>query len=214
METLDWTNVRGCASVMQALKAFKGVVSTTDTVLGLLALVKPEGVALLDRLKSRAGKSYIILVENQAKAARFMDEGQKERLNAFMQQHWPGPLTLIVRAHKHLDRALQDARGTVALRVPDHVGLQALLVQVDGLLSTSANLTGGPIPRNVQELDPAIKQKLSYAILDAPARHENSSKVVSSTIVDCSGEHMSLVRAGAYPVGELICWCATPVAQH
>lgn len=57
-----------------------------------------------------------------------------------MERFWPGPLALLIfKAKADLPSYLKGADGTIALRIPAHAGLQQLLVDCEGLFSTSAN---------------------------------------------------------------------------
>ena len=95
---------------------------------------------------------------------------------------------------------MKSKQGRIALRVPDHAGLQKLLTHFTGLFSTSANISGNPIPRTINEVDERIVKQVSCAVID---KKEKPVALLSSTIIDCSGEPIVVVRKGAYPIDEL-----------
>jgi len=79
-------------------------------------------------------------------------------------------------------------------------GLQQLLAYLPGLFSTSANISGKPIPQTINEVDERIVSQVAYAVID---KKEKAHKSIPSTIIDCSGERIVVVREGAYPTDEL-----------
>ena len=95
---------------------------------------------------------------------------------------------------------MQSRQGTIALRVPDHAGLQKLLPHFTGLFSTSANISDNPVPRTIKDVDERIVKQVAYAVID---KKEKSIELLESTITDCSGDHITVVCEGAHPIGEL-----------
>ena len=63
---------------------------------------------------------------------------------SLIERFWPGPLTLVLKAHESLAWDLGDTGGTVALRMPDDPVALALLTQVGPMAVSSANRTGQP----------------------------------------------------------------------
>jgi L-threonylcarbamoyladenylate synthase len=168
------------------------IAGSSDTVTGLLAPLTQEGKKALDRIKHRDNKPYIVLVSDIAKAQQFSKTIADERLQLLLKACWPGPLTVIVPAHKQLPLDL-TSEGTIALRVPDHIGLQKVLQNHDGLFSTSANLTGKQVPTDVTTIDPAILNEVAMVIDE-----QNKKPSKPSTIIDCTGAAIKLIREGAY----------------
>ena len=106
--------------------------------------------------------------------------------------HWPGPLTAILRARSHIPTELCGPGDTLAFRWPQSPFLQALLGAVGvPLVSASANPTGKPTPSRFEELA-GIYTGIVDALVDG-------GELVgeASTIVDLTGQEPVLVRAGA-----------------
>jgi L-threonylcarbamoyladenylate synthase len=168
------------------------IAGTSDTIIGLLAPLTQKAKDLLDLIKQRVDKPYLVLVQSKDKAAYFSSAIQDSKLQSLLHACWPGPLTIIVRVHPHIPSYV-SSQGTVALRVPNHQGLQRLLQLYDGLFSTSANISGEPVPQSVQQLSAHIVDKVAMILDD---RVHKASK--PSTIIDCTGEQIRLIREGAY----------------
>jgi L-threonylcarbamoyladenylate synthase len=87
----------------------------------------------------------------------------------------PGPVTVI----------LPNGRG---VRVPDGPRLASVPV-----LQTSANPSGGPDPRRLEDVDPAIRAGVDLEI------DGGELPGTPSTVVDLSGDEPRIVREGAVP---------------
>ena len=112
---------------------------------------------------------------------------------ALARAHWPGPLTLVVKASQAVPPAFRSAEGTIGLRMPDSQTALALVRAAGGpVATTSANLSGGPAPRTFEELDPAL-----VAAAAAAVRDDARKSGVASTVVDCTGEGPVVLREGA-----------------
>jgi len=100
---------------------------------------------------------------------------------------------------------MKSPEGTIAIRVPDHAGLQNLLAHFPGLFSTSANCAGDPVPTSVAVIDPEILTRVAYVITDEPesAQVEPGQKKAPSTIIDCTGPEVKIVREGAFSLAQL-----------
>ena len=107
------------------------------------------------------------------------------------QRFWPGPLTIILTA---------PGRGTVAFRVPDHqVARQLLAASGGGLPVTSANRSGSAECRTAQEVLAQLDGRISL-VLDGG----QTPGGIASTIVDCTGEELVVLREGAIPRDALL----------
>lgn len=156
-----------------ALRAGRAVILPTDTVYGLCALPGYEDV--LYELKGRdRSKPFALLaadVDALLVAAPDLDRRVLER-------YLPGPFTLVV--------------GTVGVRVPELPPSAAAVVRAVGVVAaTSANLSGGPDPRRIEDVPEGIRSACG-AIVDAGALPG-----VPSTVVDLTGPEPRVLRQGA-----------------
>jgi tRNA threonylcarbamoyl adenosine modification protein (Sua5/YciO/YrdC/YwlC family) len=168
----------------------KAVLSESDTVWGLLIPALPAGAAELDRLKHRRDKPYLVLMgslEAVEGVAQFPPNGSYE----LAKKAWPGPITLLLEAKKE---------GLIGIRVPDHEPLRHVAEQYGGLFSTSANISGEPVPTNFEDIPISIRTAVGAIIHNDPGYKPYSQP---STIVDCSGEALKIIRHGAYPMVEI-----------
>ncbi|TET36143.1 Sua5/YciO/YrdC/YwlC family protein [Candidatus Dependentiae bacterium] len=169
------------------------VAGTSDTIIGLIAPLTQKGFDTLNRLKERSDKPYLVLVAHKEQADQFTDALKKEPLKTVVENCWPGPLTLIVSAKDSVPSFATSASKAIALRVPNHPGLQEIASRMGGIFSTSANPANQPVPQTIDELDPTIKYSVALLIDD-----HNETKKNPSTILDCTGNTVKIIREGAY----------------
>lgn len=199
---LYWQNQNIINRLIPTLQNGNIVITSTDTVLGLLGIVSQNTYENLNRVKQRSEKPYLILIESPKQLYKYTTLALNSPLNSLVEQCWPGPLTLVFKANPQLPAYSKGMNNTVALRCPHHPGLLTLLAHFDGLFSTSANLSNKPIPRTINELDPTLTQIVPYIVTDDPTLTE--SKDTPSTILDCTDENnITLIRPGSYPTHEL-----------
>lgn len=111
-------------------------------------------------------------------------------------RYWPGALTLIVPAAPHLPQSLLAGGTTVAVRVPDHDWLRALIRQLgQPLAATSANVHGAPNPRTADDVAYQLGTRLPLIIDGGPTAGD-----VPSTIIDVTGDTPRVLRQGALQI--------------
>jgi L-threonylcarbamoyladenylate synthase len=162
-------------AAVAALRAGRAVILPTDTVYGLCALSGHEDV--LYELKGRDRSKPVALlaadVDALAAAVPGLDRSVLER-------YLPGPYTLVF--------------GAVGVRVP-HLPPSAVEVvrAVGVVMASSANLSGGPDPRRVEDVPEEIRAACG-AIVDA-----GELPGVPSTVIDLTTGEPRVLRQGAGP---------------
>ncbi len=111
---------------------------------------------------------------------------------------WPGPLTLVLRQQPSLQWDLGEARGTVAVRMPDHEAALELLARTGPMAVSSANLSGHPAATTADEAEAMLGDAVRV-ILDGG----RTAGAVPSTIVDATGERGRVLRPGAIALERL-----------
>lgn len=175
----------------------------SDTVLGLLANLKQLSFQALNTVKgARGDKPYLIMIGGLDRLSQFVDPSTINLPLQNMLLHcWPGPVTVIFKARQDLPSHVVAPDGTIALRCPRHDALLRLLVHFDGLFSTSANKSGCPVPLSLDQLDEDVMQAVEWIVIDN--EKTTGQTQLPSTIIDCSGTNIRVVREGAFPVKEL-----------
>jgi L-threonylcarbamoyladenylate synthase len=191
-----WGSPEGHQAIQETFRLGQAILAESDTVWGLFAPATIVGAAMLDQLKRRRDKPYLVIMDSintAAKAVYFPQNGSY----ALAQAGWPGPLTLLCPALENQLLDAQSAVGVVGIRVPDHDYLRQLAALYGGFFSTSANISGELIPLSYDHIDPSIKEGVGVVIYN---QSDYKPSLQPSTIVDCTGSELRIVRHGAYPV--------------
>lgn len=176
---------------LQRLQVGELVAFPTDTVYGLGALVRNvQGIQQLYEVKGReSAKAIPILISDLTELSQIAAQID-ERTLRLAQHFWPGPLTLVVPRHPSIPDIITPY-PTVGVRVPDHPIALALLRRAGPLATTSANLSNRPSPTTADEVLSQLFGRIPF-ILDGG----KTPGGVSSTVVDCSGAQLSILRQG------------------
>jgi L-threonylcarbamoyladenylate synthase len=194
MNNLSWNSHKIDHLLFQNIGHKKAFLCSTDTVLGLIASVTQEGKNALDILKKRALKPYLIIIGSFDQLDYFIETEVKTALFPLFKAVWPGPVTLIVPAKKGLPSYCVSQENSIALRLPAHEGLQKVALQYKGIFSTSANISGMPVPKLLKEVDSTILRQITTIVID----DDIPTVIVPSTILDCTKKPYIIVREGAY----------------
>ena len=195
--TLGDTSVSDAA---EALRRGRPVVFPTETVYGLGVAVgfaqSPDEVYELKRRSRRKPIAWLI-----ADAADLETYGADVPAFAkdIARSFWPGPLTLVVRASDAVPAAFRSPEGTIGLRMPDNpTALELIRLAGCPLATTSANRAGFPAPRSLEEIDGDFARAVGLVVSD-----DREKTGVASTILDCTGDHPQVLRAGAITVADI-----------
>jgi L-threonylcarbamoyladenylate synthase len=175
----SWNIIADIRKIAIILRCGGVVLGDSDTVLGLFAPATPQGRKKLDLLKKRALKPYIVLVSSIEEANSLILPEKKFVFSKLAQLIWPGPITLIFPAHPDF-YAIAGSDRTIALRIPQFEALQILLQITGPLLSTSANITGEPIPLTPSEVNPQILQTVDAEIYTDMEREKKMPSIILS----------------------------------
>ena len=189
----------GLATATTAVLRGELVVLPTDTVYGLGAdAFNPAAVRSLLAAKGRGRDMPPPVLVGTLRAASALVEDLGPYGQLLIDEFWPGGLTIVCRSARTLSWDLGDARGTVALRMPqDPVALE-LLNETGPMAVSSANLTGSAAASTAQEAKDQLGESVSVYLDGGP-----SSGGVASTIVDLTGHQPRLLRRGAISIGKL-----------
>lgn len=170
------------------------VAVPTETVYGLAADARnPQAVARIYAAKGRPDFNPLIVhVPDLAAAEKLGVFGAAER--ALAAHFWPGPLTLVVPRAADCPVASIATAGldTIALRVPGHRAMQALLAETGApLAAPSANASGGVSPTKAAHVIASLGGRIGLVIDDGP-----TSAGVESTIARIVDGAAQILRPG------------------
>ena len=171
------------------------VAFPTDTVYGVGALAFDGGaVEAIYIAKDRPVEKAIPVLIGDAEDMGKVGTDIPDIAYTLAARFWPGPLTCVVPKKPTLPESV-SATATIGVRVPDHEIARALLRAAGPMAVTSANLSGQPSPSTAEEVLAQLGGRIDL-ILDGG----KTPGGVPSTVVDCTGEDITILREG--PISE------------
>ena len=183
----------GITDALRAIRNSELIVLPTDTVYGIGAdAFSGTGINALLAAKGRGRDMPVpVLVGNATALHGLVDMVPQPALD-LVDAFWPGGLTLVLKHAPALAWDLGETRGTVAVRMPLHPVALELLTQAGPLGVSSANRSGAAPAISADEAQDQLGESVSVYLDGGVAAGQ-----VPSTIVDLTGLHPRLLRAGA-----------------
>ena len=182
------------AEAAALIVAGETVAVPTETVYGLAADAT-NGAAVARIYQAKGRPSFNPLIVHVPDLAAAEEIGVFDDLSRRLAiQHWPGPLTIVVPLREDAQIAgLVTARlSTVALRVPAHPAMQALLRAVGRpLAAPSANASGQISPTRAAHVLATLEGRIALIVDGGPTECG-----LESTIVAATGGLLRLLRPG------------------
>ena len=197
MRRVPLDSLAGCSTALreiaQALKVGTVLAIPTESSYGLAVDPRSErGVRRVLDLKGReAGKALLVLVADREQLAALGVDAPRETLDRFFSL-WPAPLTVVLPIRSPLPASCSGA--TLAVRVPAHAKLRALLETTGPLTATSLNRAGEP-PCS----DPDEAERLFEGQIDLLIDGGRTPGGAASTLLDATVDPPRVLRAGAFP---------------
>lgn len=164
-----------------ALREGKVALVPTETVAGLVAA--EAGLLRIREIKGRDADKPIALLCTSPEEAFALAESVPALARRLASLYWPGPLTLVLDL---------PGGGTVGVRVPEGSTVRAVLEAFgEPLYATSANLSGEPAPRGLEEVAPKVSEAVDLVVEGQRGSGE------ASAVVDLSDGRVRLLRATA-----------------
>ena len=146
------------------VRAGEVFIYPTDTVYGIgCDALNEEAVKRVFDAKGRDFKKPLsVAFKDVPQLLRFVDvdEGQRREMGGKL----PGPYTFIVK-NKRIPKTVTAGLETVGVRVPGH-DLIRELIRESGvpIVTTSANLAGGPAPSSIHEIPGEMIEMVDFVI--------------------------------------------------
>ena len=186
------------ARATELVLAGQPVAVPTETVYGLAAdATNAAAVARIYAAKGRPGFNPLIVHVATLAAAELLGVFDADA-RALAKAHWPGPLTIVVPARVGNGIAALVTAGleTIALRVPAHPAMQALLAATGRpLAAPSANASGRISPTRAAHVLASLDGRIAL-VIDGGA----TTSGIESTIVAATGGGLRLLRRGPIEV--------------
>jgi L-threonylcarbamoyladenylate synthase len=199
----DDEHAAAAASPVARVVAAGGVVLfPTETFYGLgVDPSLPDAVARVYDLKGRPhGIPLSVVCADWQQFEKLVEVPDAYRVR--LSRIWPGPLTVILRSRHELPAS---AAGTLAVRIPGHAMLRAVLYSSGPLTATSANRHGDPECREVAVALASLAESPDLVLDGGPTAGGRPT-----TVVDLTGESPRVVRSGDLSWEERFPWHEDP----
>jgi L-threonylcarbamoyladenylate synthase len=184
-------------SVMRAagaLLAAGGLVAfPTESFYGLGAdALDPAGIARVFEVKGRPEDKPLLVLVDSIDMVTELTTKIPDGARVLMARHWPGALTLVLRASARVPAGLTGGTGTVGVRLPGHAVARALVAAVARpVTAPSANPTATPPPRTAADVRGYFDGRVDL-ILDGGTTPGGAG----STVADCTVWPPRILRQG------------------
>lgn len=195
----DNPNGRDIRKVVDILKDGGVIIYPTDTIYAMgcdINQVKAvQRVCHLKGVKPEKANFSIICqdLSNIAMYAKVSNEVFK-----LMKHNLPGPFTFILPATNRLPNVMMNRRKTIGIRVPDSFIVQAIVEELGNPLLTTSVKADDEVVEYMT--DPELIHERYGNLVDLVI-DGGYGKNVASTVVDCTGDEITIVRQG---IGDLI----------
>ena len=156
------------------------ILYPTDTVWGIgCDATNEDAVAKIYELKKRIdSKALICLVADERMLKKYVKHIPETALEII--EITERPTTIIYDTAQNLARNLIADDGSIAIRIPDDEFCYQLIRKFGGaIVSTSANISGKPTPKQFSEISSDILKGVSYVV----NLHREKNKINPSTII-------------------------------
>jgi L-threonylcarbamoyladenylate synthase len=186
------------APALEILHAGGLVAFPTDTVYGVGALAfDGKAVESIYTAKDRPLEKAIPVLIGGMEDLEEVAMDIPNTAHILASRFWPGPLTILLPKKPSVPEAV-SATSTVGVRVPDHPIARALLRAAGPMAVTSANLSGHASPTTASEVFAQLGGRIEL-IIDGG----KTPGGVPSTLVDCTGDEIRILRPGPITDEEL-----------
>ncbi len=190
--------------VIDAVSSGELLVLPTDTVYGIGS--DAFSVDAVRRLLNAKGRDQTMPppilganAEELLSLVEFTSSSQERTVRALAEAFWPGAMTLVVKSGIQPGWDMSAVGGSIAVRVPHSDEALAVLRATGPLAVTSANRTGMPPARSVAEARAYFGSEVAVYV-DGGLSHGSAP----STIVDCTGEELRVIRIGDIPAQRIL----------
>lgn len=159
-------NPSEAAEIMRAaIEKGKIVIYPTDTVYGIgCNALNKKLVDKIYKIKNRSRNNPLsVMVQNLSIIKKYCEISKAEEKE--MKKYLPGPYTLLIRRKKGKSIPVSKT-PRLGIRIPDDPFILEVMKSLEiPIVTTSANISGEPAPKNVQEINPKVAKEV-YLIFD------------------------------------------------
>jgi tRNA threonylcarbamoyl adenosine modification protein (Sua5/YciO/YrdC/YwlC family) len=190
---------------IEVIKVGGLVVCPTDTSYGLACDSSNQAAIekLINVKRRNRSLGVPLLFSNVTQCETYHEFSNLERV--LTKLFWPGALTLVVTPKGSVPELVTGGRGSIAIRVPDHIIPRRIAQGIKGpIVGTSANRSGEPSPFEITAAKDQLGDEVDLYIDAGPSKSEANSTIVRVEENDVEGASIKVIREGALTRGRLV----------
>jgi tRNA threonylcarbamoyl adenosine modification protein (Sua5/YciO/YrdC/YwlC family) len=188
-------NPREIDRVVEVLKEGGVIIYPTDTVYGLgCDITRGRAIDRVAQIKGlRPDKTNFSFIVYDLSHLADYTKPIDNQIYKLMKRNLPGPFTFILEANNNVPKILKSKKKTVGIRIPDNpIILEIIRVLGNPILTTSVH--SGDVILDYLTDPELIHDEMGHLVdLVIDGGFGNN---VPSTIVDCTGPEITIVRQG------------------
>jgi tRNA threonylcarbamoyl adenosine modification protein (Sua5/YciO/YrdC/YwlC family) len=188
-------NPRDLKKVIELLNRDGVIILPTDTIYAMACRL--DSKKAIERMAKISGKkaekvNFSLICSDLSNIADFTSVIDKSVFR-LLKNNLPGPFTFILKANNNVTRYFSGNKKTIGIRVPDNVIAQTLIRELGIPLVVTTIHHDDEILEYMtdpEEIYEKFRHEMDVVIDGGPGGN------VPSTIVDCSGDEIEIVREG------------------
>ena len=192
-------NVRDLREVAARINQGEIVIFPTDTIYALGCLMtNRQGIERICRVTNKKEKQarMSLICQDISSISKYTPQISNEVFRT-MKRYLPGPYTFILKSNNYVQKFFRNNRDEIGVRIPQNKILEELLPLLDApLISTSLNSVDDiqKYYTDPDEIEVEFEHKADLLLDGGIGDNEES------TVLDCTGQEITLVREGKGPV--------------
>lgn len=180
------------AKIVEGLRRGDIFVIPTDTVYALVcSLDSPRSINELYRIKRMEETHRLSLLCRDVAMVSAHAHGMPTNVFRAIKAATPGPYTFILKASRQMGKRGTGKRKEVGIRIVNHPLVQAVMDTLETPMIATSVTSEDELSSDPEDLDRLYGHRVE-AIVDGGICYH-----VFSTVVDCTGDEMQIVRQGA-----------------
>lgn len=188
-------NPRDIRDVVEILRQGGVIIYPTDTVYGMgCDITNQKAVEKVARFKGiKVEKSNFSFICSDFSHLSDFTKPIPNHVFKLIRKNLPGPFTFILEANNNVPKYFKGKKKTVGIRIPDNNIIRAIVEELGNpIMSTSIHDEDEIIEYTT---DPELIYEKYQDVVDVVI-DGGYGELVPSTIVDCSGDEVEIVREG------------------
>jgi len=184
--------------IINTLKDNKVVVMPSDTIYGIFGRALDKDVEnKIYNIKGRDSSKPFILLINDISDLKLFNITIEKEIEEKLNKIWPNKVTVLLNCLDNNFEYLHKGTKTIAFRIPNDKALLEILKETGPLISTSANLTGQPYAKTIEEAKNYFNDDIDLYVDGGYIEGE------PSTLIELTKDTVKVLRQGSVDLSNI-----------